>query len=466
MKTSIKTPPPVGAAQQISITANDPLAFTFHPKQAEYELSEKRFVWIPAARRTGKTWIAKRRGVKKALQNTTWPDCRIAFCAPTYSQVKRIYWDDLKRMLTAVEGGVIQDKSESELMIRLVNGSEIWLIGMDKPDRFEGSSWNWVFADEVANMKPKAIEQHIMPALSERLGGLDQYGVPEGMNHYYRSCMYAQEEENKHECDFFWWTAREVMPIYLGEEIAEQEIARAQKRMDDLTFRQEYEAEFIHFVGKAYHAFDRTVQASDRLLYDPQAPLHLCFDFNVEPGVCIVIQEGREQRGDRRKDVTLIIDEVTIRKNSTTPLVSRAIGEKYKGHKGQVYLYGDATGGARGSAKVRGSDWDLIKEELMPYFGNRMTFRVPRRNPPERVRVNAVNSRFRSSSGVVRMLIDPSKAPDTATDFDEVVVVDGGSGEIDKKANSDRTHHSDAVGYYVFRRHPVGGGYKIENKQI
>jgi len=465
MSIAMLAPPPVGTPVRLAKTAVDPLYFDHHPKQARYELSRKRFNVVPAGRRSGKTKVAKRRGAKMALQNTFWPDFRIAYTAPTYSQVKRIYWEDLKRIFSV--NNVIRDKSETDLMIRLVNGSEIWLIGMDKPDRFEGPSYNWVFADEVANMKPDVIEQHVMPALSERLGGLDQYGVPEGRNHYFKTAQFAQAKENQHEWEYHHWTSLEVMAIYLGEEQAEIEIARARKRMDELTFKQEYEADFVHFIGRAYYAFERDIHAAKRLPYDPNAPLHLGFDFNVEPGVASIIQERREQRvDDARADATLIIGEVTIPRASTTKRVCEKLIEKWGSHRGMVYCYGDATGGARGSAKVRGSDWDIIKAMLAPVFKDRLRFRVPRSNPLERVRVNSVNSRFSSATGQVRMYIDPVTAPDHATDFDEVMVEKEGTGAIDKKSNDERTHHSDSVGYYIAKRHPIDGGYKSENKQI
>jgi hypothetical protein len=90
---------------------------------------------------------------------------------------------------------------------------------------------------------------------------------------------------------------------------------------------------------------------------------------------------------------------------------------------------------------------------------------VQRKNWAPRVRVNSVNSRFRSATGDIRFLIDPVNCPELAIDFDEVQTVKGGSGEIDK-SDGERTHHSDGAGYYITRRFPMGGGYKVENKQI
>lgn len=467
---TLPAPPPIGAAARMSVTATDPLAFNFHPKQARYELSRCRFNVIPAGRRSGKTWIAKRRGCKMALQNTYWPDFRIAFTCPTYAQVKRVYWDDLHRILRAHDKNLIADDSKTDLMIKLVNGSEIWLIGMDKPDRFEGPSWNWVFVDEAPNTKKEAIVQHILPALSERLGGMDEYGVPEGHNHYYKDAKFAIDEEKvqKHmsEWAYHWWRSRDVMPLYLGEEAAEAEIESARRRMDEITFRQEYEAEFIHFLGRAYYEFDRSIHAGKRLLYDPSAPLHLCFDFNVEPGVAVCVQEGLEQRREIKRDETLVIADHTIRKNSNTQRICQAIIKQWRDHKGLVYCYGDASGGARGSAKVVGSDWDIIKILLRKVFGARLNFRVPRRNPSVRAGVNAVNSRLMSANGDARLFVDPANASETADDLDETQVLKDGSGGINKKADDARTHHTDALRAYVWKRHPIAGSEKIENKAI
>ena len=52
------------------------------------------------------------------------------------------------------------------------------------------------------------------------------------------------------------------------------------------------------------------------------------------------------------------------------------------------------------------------------------------------------------------MLIDP-KCQHTIVDFDGVTCTDDGSGDIDKGADPQLTHLSDAIGYYVAEAHPV-----------
>ena len=144
-----------------------------------------------------------------------------------------------------------------------------------------------------------------------------------------------------------------------------------------------------------------------------------------------------------------------IERNSNTPAVCRKLIEDWGDHNGRIICYGDATGGSRGSAKVQGSDWDLIKATLNPHFGNKISYNVPSSNPSERSRVNAMNSRLMSASGNIRMIVDGQKAPHVVKDLDGVILLKGGSGEIDKKATPALTHISDALGYYVAKEFPI-----------
>ena len=121
-------------------------------------------------------------------------------------------------------------------------------------------------------------------------------------------------------------------------------------------------------------------------------------------------------------------------------------------------VYGDATGGAQGTAKVEGSDWELIERELFAHFGSqRVYMRVPRHNPPERSRVNALNTRLLNGAGDIALMVDPSKAPNVIRDLEGVRVLEGGSGELDKKHDKTLTHISDALGYYVVDEFPIEG---------
>ena len=87
--------------------------------------------------------------------------------------------------------------------------------------------------------------------------------------------------------------------------------------------------------------------------------------------------------------------------------------------------------------------------------------RVPRSNPRERVRVNAVNTRCRDAEDTIRLMVNPNYAPNVHRDLEGVRVLEGGSGEIDKKSDPNLTHTSDALGYYIVSEFPVDAESRI-----
>lgn len=414
-----------------------------HPEQMRLINSSARFKVVPAGRRSGKSERAKRNLIIQALRESvqgTWMDYRYFAAAPTRDQAKGIFWPDLKAMVPKhlLDG----QPRESDLSFKLITGAEIVVVGLDRPARLEGRSWNGGVIDEIANVKQEAWGENIRPTLSDRNGWCWLIGVPEGRGAYHEMYQYATSGVDP-EWDGFSWISADILP--------EKEIASARRTLDPLVFQQEYEASFVTFEGRAYHTFDSRLHCK-QLKYNYGTTLNVMLDFNVEPGVAAIAQEQTLPNG---LEGTAIIGEVHIPRNSNTSAVCRKLAQDWGEHKGRVVFYGDATGGSRGSAKLAGSDWEIVKNELRPVFGDRMSFRVPNANPTERARLNAVNSRFLNAAGEVRMMIDPARAPNVIKDFDGVRLLKGGSGEIDKKSDPHLSHLSDSVGYYIFREFPI-----------
>lgn len=87
---------------------------------------------LPCGRRSGKSEIARRKLILSALDpDTGYDDPNYFAAAPTRDQAKRIYWRDLKALLPEMLVGKV---SESEMLIRLVNGASVYVIGMDNPN--------------------------------------------------------------------------------------------------------------------------------------------------------------------------------------------------------------------------------------------------------------------------------------------------------------------------------------------
>lgn len=422
----------------------------YHPVQHALWKCDKRFIVVPAGRRSGKTELAKRKLIKTALKHNSSNNGKYVFAAPTHTQAREIYWADTKAFVPT-DALLTPEKpwksiSESSSSIFLWNGAKIQIAGMDRPERAEGTPIDGIVLDEYGNMKKETWTEHIRPALStpDRLGWAWLIGVPEGRNHYYeraKEAMALHDRETSWEDSwaYFHWFSSDILSPY--------EISAAMRDLDELTYRQEYEGSFINFTGRAYYNFTREANANRRVEYDPELDLVFCFDFNVSPGTATAIQE--------HSIGTCVVGEVYIPRNSNTLRVCDKLISMYGNHKQKVWVCGDATGGARGSAKVMGSDWDLVQSRLKPVFGDKLIFRVAKSNPKERSRVNAVNSRCKSMDGDIRLFVDPMNCPKTVDDFENVVVVEGGSGEIDKSADPTKTHLTDGIGYYIVFRWPT-----------
>jgi len=443
--------------------ARDVMAFT--EAQAAYYLSEARYNAVPCGRRSGKTAIAKRRLVRKALEWAGQPASFIAG-APTQAQAKRIFWRDIKSMVP--NWAIARPVSEGELTIELLNGAIIQVAGFDKPQRAEGVPVAHVALDEFADMEPDVWGDHIRPMLTDTQGTADICGVPEGRNHYWDLWLVALANETG-EWAAHQWTTASVLPMYLGKEAAAREIASARAAMDKLTFEQEFEASFNNIEGRVYYEFDRRTHARESLPYNPNRPLVLCFDFNISPGVCVYVQEHTYRGKDPEvtEEITAIIGEVHIPRNSNTATVCRKIIADWvknpddgrpniARHEGDVMLYGDPAGGQRSTKSEAGNDWDIIKSMLRPHFGDRLKDRVKREQPKPRIRVNALNSRLRTADGMKHLLACPRRCPRTIEDLEVVTIKEGTAGEIDKDKDDGRySHLTDALSYYIEARHPL-----------
>ncbi len=413
-----------------------------HAEQQRLWNSPSRFKVVPAGRRSGKSELSKRKIVRQAM-GTSIPDARFIAAAPTFAQAKKIFWRDLQAL---IPDWYVKNINRTELQIDLENGASIQIHGLDRPERIEGSPLHGIVIDEIANCPADSWREHIRPCLSDTNGWAMLIGVPEGRNFYHDLYMDGVAKKNG-EWDSFTWHSADIIPA--------SEIDAVKGEMDARTFRQEYEGSFETFEGRAYYDFSPSNVAA--LHYDPRLDLIFCFDFNVSPGVAVVVQE--QAMG------TCVLGEIWIERNSNTPKVCEDLAEDWAGvHEGTITCHGDRTGGARSTSGVEGSDWDLIRIHLGRLFKGSIDVDLPESNPPEKDRVNAMNTRISAADRTRRLFVNGAKAPHTMKDLDAVEADDRGR-LIKPTSGVGRmlTHPTDALGYHVWRTHPVeaDGGVTI-----
>lgn len=391
-----------------------------------------RFPLVPAGRRSGKTERFKRFLVKQA--NKT-PGPYFA-AAPTHDQAKKIFWDDLKALsLTALQS---KRPSESERIIYLDNGSEIHVIGLDKPQRIEGVPWKGGGLDEFADLKPDAWEANILPALNTVNPLEPDYrawcwclGVPDGLNHYYDLCEAAKTGRDPNFAVFHWKSA-EILP--------DDVISAMRLAMSPRQFRQEFEASFETASGRIYEDYGSANYTDAEIMSHEQ----LCWyhDFNYTPlssGIGVV-----------RDNSVYLLQEIiltsAVAKQSAMEFVDR-----FKDHQNKrVLIYGDPSG-RQGEKHGHASDYIEIENELRA-----AGWTFERRVKPSTMSIkdgqNAVRAKIMNAGGQVSLFVNRATAPYTHKAL--------ATGQLKKgstfiEEDGEYQHIGTAIRYFIDYEYPI-----------
>lgn len=401
-----------------------------------------RFPVVPAGRRSGKTERFKRFIAKEAMRN---PDERYFVAAPTYTQVKKAYWADLK--LLTMSSMHERPPSESELIIYMPNGTEVHLIGLDKPQRIEGIFWSGGGIDEIADVKADAWEANIRPALDTFNPTRPDYrawcwllGVPDGLNHYYEMAQYAQNSGDP-DWKLYHWKSSEILP--------EKTIAAAKRQMSAKQYRQEYEASFEGATGRIYEDYgpenhtSRTIQPHEELLW-----MH---DQNFTPlSSAVGVRDGEDLH---------LLDEIVL-----TSAVSKQSAiefvERFKHHQNKrVLLFGDPAGRA-GEKHGHASDYTDIEGVLRANQWE-VQRRIKPAAPAIKDRQNAVRAKVQSADGLRTLFVNPTTAKWCDKGLATVQLKEGSTFQEDQ--SNKYQHITTAIGYCVYTLWPSGPRYTLDN---
>ena len=386
--------------------------------QSEVFRDDTRFRVMVAGRRFGKTHLAIVELVRQALidnKRHCW------YVAPTYKAAKQIAWELLKEFLPLE---YIDKRNESELSIRLLNGSMISLKGADNPDSLRGVGLNFIVLDEFADMKNTAWTEVLRPTLSDKGGSALFIGSPKGRNHFYD--LWTDGVDGREE-----WTSYQFTTLD-GGNVPEKEIESAKRDLDERTFNQEYLAQFVNYSGIIYYNFEREKSVKKSEAHSLM-PLHIGVDFNINPMSAVVFI--------RDKNDLYAVDEIVIHGSNTDEMADE-IHHRYPNRP--ITIYPDPA--ARQRKTSAGGKTDLSILENAGF-----TVKVRPAHTPIRDRINAVNSRLKTKSGDRHLIVDP-KCKHVIRGLERHTYKEGTS-QPDKDSGFD--HMNDALGYCVDYLFPV-----------
>jgi len=407
------------------------------PIQIRYYNDTHRFSVTSAGRRSRKTIISMAKLENKALEDSVLNKGRRYFHgAPTRAQAKAIFWDKLKKNTKPFW---IRKPSETELIVFLINGIEIHVVGLDKPERVEGQEWYGAHITEFGNIKAGAWEKNIRPLFSDTHGFCYIDGVPEGHNHYYDRALYAAGgvipkavpmhggyAENHTDSDWAFYT------WYSADVLTPEELKAVKNELDERTFRQEYEGSFESVEGKAYYNFSK--ENLKFCKYQKGKTVHVGMDFNVNPMTAVfghIISDEYHQFGE------------AYLRNSNTFEMARHLEERFP--VDEVIIYPDSTGNAMESNASK-SDLQILRDKGFLVRANAA-------NPYVKDRINAVNSLICSMEGKRRYFVNPETCPKTINDLNRVERLPDGR-ENKKQEEEGLVHISSALGYLIAYKFP------------
>lgn len=392
--------------------------------QKEIINDENRFKIIISGRRSGKTMAA----IASLAKYSRYPNKKCMYIAPTYRMAKQIVFDDLYQMLK--ERNWLKDVNRSDLAFMLVNGSTIYLRSADNPDSIRGIGLDYVVLDEAADISEEAWKAVIRPTLSDKEGSAMIISTPKG-----RGWLYDVYNDAKHLNDWNSWQFTTAE----GGIVSQEELAQARIDLDERTYKQEYEAEFVDYSGLIYYAFgEHNIKDMD---FDTShnIPVHIGIDFNIDPG-CAAIA-FKHQGGIH------IYDEVEIYGTDTREMVFE-IKRRYPDRR--YICYPDASGAQRRTSAGGITDHIILKNAGFK-------LQVGSVNPSVKDRIASVNAVLKQDN--TRLTISPKCAK----------IIKGlrshtykeGTRQPEKNGAVDYSHFNDSVGYMVNHLYPM----RVETNQ-
>ena len=218
-----------------------------YPAQARTKNGSKRFNVVNNGRRSGKTFL----GIHLVCEQIKMGK-KVGWFAPTYKLATEAW----REIIDVIRPAVLK-YNNTEMRAEVQGGGviEIWTLENDNAGR--GRKYSMVIIDEAtaAPRLKQAWEAAILPTLTDLKGTAWFFSTPAGMNYFNDLAVFAQRPENAQEWTY-WHFPTSINPF-----IDRDEIELMKKQLPELTFRQEYLAEFIQNDGTVFRNIDACMKA-------------------------------------------------------------------------------------------------------------------------------------------------------------------------------------------------------------
>lgn len=375
-------------------------------------------------------------------------------------------------------------------IISFDNGAVIYIGSLDNYKSLDGMEIGWGILDETKDTKEEAVKEVIVGRLRQKGLYVDEKGrlVEVGgtpfnplyiftspakvqwLNEWFQLDQY-QDEITAHIYSDTTYFKKEIgnklvtiSSTYhnlknLPSNYIDNQKANLHSGLQDMLI---YGNPFSKAGGEFYKCFSRKKNVAE-CGYDPTLPLHITWDFNVNPYVTCCIWQIKGKKAKQ-------IDEICLPSpRNRTEDACREFIRLYQGHNAGVFIYGDPSGKQEDTRTEKGSNDYMIIQKLLKDF--KPSLRVGRLAPPVVMRGNFINTIFEKGYEDITITISP-KCKNSINDYTYLKEASDGTKAKEKVKNEDTKityekygHTSDANDYFIceafaseFGRYQKGGG--------
>lgn len=432
-----------------------------HAKQREMMRHPARFKALVWGRRSGKSLGIALYTMLKALETPG----NYYIVAPTYTQAKSIYWNDILKIL--VPGAIINDTNESELFIEfqplhyqlqtkeilgydidsdhtnVAAPSRIYLKGANNPDSLRGVKLAGAVLDEFAFFQyaNETWRKIIRPALADLQGWAIFSSTPDGVHNSFYDIVetakqvMAESNDPMHNKKWFYSHATMLDNTSLPHRVSEWNDGKMEHIRDGKIdeWVQEWEAKFTTPTSLVYSEFDDEIHAIPaQLIPRENCTYAIAMDFGLkDPFAAVFVAIDAD-------DNWYIYDEIYL-PDLPIDKIARVLHQKM-GDQYFTRIIGDAAG-ATEMASLRAKN-----------LGEHRVWVTPSKKGKDSIRggIRAVKTKLyvREHTGKPKLFVSRNcKA--TIREFQSYKHIRDAFGEVSDTPEDKNNHLMDAIRYLV-----------------
>lgn len=337
----------------------------YNPTFTKCFQSQHRYLILKGGAGSGKSFFAAQKIVSRIINEKGH---RILVLRKVSKTIRESVWTLIKNVFSDFGHDHLININKTDRVITYIpNGNQILFAGVDDPEKMKsitGITGAWL--EEITEFDESDLDQLDLrlrgetPWFKQIIGTLN----PIDENHWIKAKFFDQTDPDTYTHNS---TFRDNK--FLDDEYKHILLTRFKSNPNWFD---------IYVNGKwgqpqtgleFYHQFNVAVHTVSKYEINPDAPIHITFDFNVVPHVtvcCWQIEQIKDSNGNIVRKVATQFDEICLEHPlNNTPSAAKRFRAKYGDHAGGVWVYGDPSGKARDTRSEKGrNDFDIIMDTI------------------------------------------------------------------------------------------------------